>query len=301
MKLATTTADFGAYHLTQQETVGHICQAGFRYIDYNFGLDYNRRNGAYSDSWKEHLADVRAHAERLGASFVQAHSPMGKPILRGDYHTDFVNDTIRAIEGCAILGIPNIVVHSGYEQDISKEECFERNRDFFMELMPAAEQAGVNILVENFNKMCIDGMYWVDNAPDLRAMIDYVDHPLFHACWDTGHGNMQELPQDEALRILGHHVYALHVQDNLGDNDTHLAPYCGTLSMDSLMNGLKDIGYKGAFTFEACNFFLPAGKRRPFEKDERLLLPPLNLKLMAESMLLEIGKTALTAYGFDIE
>lgn len=71
--------------------------------------------------------------------------------------------------------------------------------------------------------------------------------------------------------------------------------------MDSLMNGLIDIGYKGAFTFEACNFFLPAGKRRPFDADERLKLPPLPLKIMAESMLLEIGKTALTAYGFDWE
>ena len=71
--------------------------------------------------------------------------------------------------------------------------------------------------------------------------------------------------------------------------------------MDSLMNGLIDIGYKGAFTFEACNFFLPAVKRRPFDADERLKLPPLPLKIMAESMLLEIGKTALTAYGFDWE
>lgn len=301
MKLATTTADFSAYNLTQQETVDCIRQAGFRFIDYNFGLDYNRRSGAYSDDWKQYLTAVCQHAESIGASFVQAHSPMGKPILRGDYHTSFVNDTIRAIEGCAVLGIPNIVVHSGYEQDISKEECFDRNRDFFMELLPVAEKLGVNVLVENFNKMCIDGMYWLDNAVDQRALIDYVDHPMFHACWDTGHGNMQEMPQDEALRILGSHVYALHVQDNLGDDDTHMAPFCGTLSMDSLMHGLQDIGYKGCFTFEACNFFLPAGKRRPFEKDQRMLLPPLPIKIMAESMLLEIGKSALQAYGYSAE
>ena len=44
-----------------------------------------------------------------------------------------------------------------------------------------------------------------------------------------------------------------------------------------------------------------SGKRRPFDADERLKLPPLPLKIMAESMLLEIGKTALTAYGFDWE
>lgn len=301
MKLATTTSDFGAYGLTQQETVDCICQAGFRYIDYNFGLDYNRRNGAYSDDWQQHLADVKQRAEAQGASFVQAHAPMGKPILRGDYHTQFVNDTIRSIEGCALLGIPNLVVHSGYEQDISKEECFERNRDFYLELMPAAEKTGVNILLENFNKMNIEGMYWVDNAKDQRAMIDYIDHPMLHACWDTGHGNMQETPQDEALRTLGHHVYALHVQDNLGNDDHHLAPFCGSLSIDSLMHGLIDIGYKGCFTFEATNFFLAPGKRRPFEADQRMIKPPLALRIKAESMLLDIGKIVLDAYGFEAE
>ena len=224
MKLATTTGDFTSYGASQQESLRYIRQAGFKYADYNFGPDYSKRDGVYSADWQAHLADVKRTADELGVKFVQAHSPMGMPIARGDYHTQFVKDTQRCIESCAALGIDRLVVHSGYEMGISKEECFDRNKDFFMELLTFAEPYGVNILVENFNKMCIEGMYWVDNAPDLRAMIDYVDHPLFHAVWDAGHANMQEMPQDEALRILDSHVYALHVQDNLGDDDTHMAP-----------------------------------------------------------------------------
>lgn len=297
MKLATTTGDFSAYAASQQESLRYIRQAGFKYADYNFGSDYNKRDGAYSADWKKHFEDVRRTADELGMTFVQAHSPMGKPIARGDYHTQFVEDTRRCIDGCAMLGIKNLVVHSGYEHGISKEECFDRNRDFFMELLTYSEQFGVNILVENFNKMCVEGMYWVDNAPDLRAMIDHVNHPLFHAVWDAGHANMQEMPQDEALRILGHHVYALHVQDNMGNEDSHLMPFCGTLSMDALMNGLKDIGYKGYFTFEAGNIFLPAQKRRPFEKDQRLVRAPLSARIKAEELLYEIGRATLEAYG----
>ena len=297
MKLATTTGDFTSYGASQQESLRYIRQAGFKYADYNFGPDYSKRDGVYSADWQAHLADVKRTADELGVKFVQAHSPMGKPIARGDYHTQFVKDTQRCIESCAALGIDRLVVHSGYEMGISKEECFDRNKDFFMELLTFAEPYGVNILVENFNKMCIEGMYWVDNAPDLRAMIDYVDHPLFHAVWDAGHANMQEMPQDEALRIVGKHLYALHVQDNMGDHDTHLLPYVGSLSMDALMNGLKDVGYNGYFTFEAGRIFLPGEKRRPFDKDQRLLEPPLRLKIKAEELLYEIGKCTLEAYA----
>ena len=297
MKLATTTGDFSAYADSQQECMRCIRQAGFRYADYNFGGDYANRDGVYSSEWRAYLDEVRCTADALGMKFVQAHSPMGKPIARGEYHKEFVEDTKRCIESCALLGIDRIVVHSGYEMGISKEECFERNRDFFMELLVFAERFGVNVLVENFNKMCIDGMYWIDNASDLRAMIDYVDHPLFHAVWDAGHGNMQEMPQDEALRILGKHVYALHVQDNMGDTDAHMAPLFGTLNLDSLMHGLLDIGYEGYFTFESGNFFLPGTKRRTFEADKKMLNAPLELRIKAENLLYEIGRYTLEAYG----
>lgn len=56
----------------------------------------------------------------------------------------------------------------------------------------------------------------------------------------------------------------------MGNDDQHMAPYFGTLSIDSLMNGLFDIGYKGYFTFEASNILLNAAHRTPYEKDKRM-------------------------------
>ncbi|MBQ4353624.1 MAG: sugar phosphate isomerase/epimerase [Clostridia bacterium] len=293
MKLATTTGDFGAYASSQQESMRYIRQAGFRFLDYNFGSDYGKRNGVYSEDWKSYLEDVKKTADEIGAAFVQAHSPMGTPLAEGN--DAFTQDTIRCVEACGILGIPNLVVHSGYLPDISKDEAFERNKQFYSKLFPMAERYGVNVLVENFNRMTNPNVYWIDNASDLRALIDYVDHPLFHACWDAGHGNMQEMPQDESLRIVGEHVYALHIQDNLGDRDTHLIPYFGSLNMDSLMNGLLEIGYKGYFTFETGMLPSP-NQRRPYEKDKRLLRVPLDLRIEAEKFLYAIGRCTLEAY-----
>lgn len=294
MKMATTTGDFSAYTSSQKESMEYIRKAGFRHADYNFGMDYKIRGGVYTADWRGYLEDVKEHAQKLGLNFVQSHAPMGRPIASDN--REFIEDTKRCIESCSILGIKNIVVHSGYLPDISKEECFEKNKVFYDELLAFAEQFDVNVLVENFNKMCIENMYWIDNAAELRELIDYVDHPLFHACWDTGHGNMQETPQHEALKILGEHVYALHVQDNFGNDDSHMAPLCGTLNLDSLIYGLKEIDFKGYFTFEAGRIFLPADGKRPFDGDKKIPQAPLELRIKAEALLYEIGKYILGAH-----
>ena len=295
MKLATTTSDFHDYTHSQTECLGYIREAGFRYADYSFGLDRAHRMGVYADNYEAYLHEVSTAADRLGIRLVQAHSPMGTPLTDPD--GSFLADTIRSVDACGAWGIPNLVVHSGYTRGLDRQETLIANKAFFAPILERAERYGVNILVENFNIMCVPGLYWIDNATDLRVLIDLVDHPLFHAVWDAGHANLQEMPQDEELRILGSHVRALHIQDNSGDTDSHLLPFLGTMSMDALMNGLKDIGYNGYFTFEVGGIFTPPDKKRPFEKDTRLQKAPLALKRAAEGYLYELGRCVLEAYG----
>ena len=294
MKLATTTGDFISYTHSQADSLAHIRKAGFHYADYNFGCDHNERTGVYAEDYLHYFAKIQDTTEKLDIRLIQAHAPMGKPLTDGG---QLLNDTIRCIDACGAWGIPNLVVHSGYVHRLSPEETFEANKKFFMPLLEHAERYGVNILVENFNKMCVNGLYWIDNAPDLLRMIETVNHPLFHAVWDTGHANMQEMPQDEALRILSSHVRALHVQDNMGDQDNHLVPFLGSMNMDSVMTGLLDIGYNGYFTFEVGKFFTPADTRRPFSRDTRLASAPIELRDAFERYLYELGKCVLEKYG----
>jgi len=295
MKHATTTSDFSRYTKNQVNSMEYIAKAGFKYIDYNFCRDYSNQCGIYAATVKEYAEILKRQADKLGLQFVQAHSPMGKPLAENN--GEFIDATLKSIDLCGELGIKNIVVHSGYLLNLTKEETYEKNKQFFMPLIQRAEKYGINVLVENFNKMHIENMYWIDNAPDLLEMIEYVNHPLFHAVWDAGHGNMQEMPQHESLKILGSHVMALHIQDNMGDNDTHMAPFFGTMNIDSLMHGLIDIGYNGYFTFESENIMLPPEKRRAFETDTRLLAPSLELRIKAENLLYEIGKHILQSYN----
>ena len=295
MKLATTTGDFGGYTNSQIQALRYVREAGFQYADYNFGMDYKHRNGVYSEHYEEYFAQVNAAAAEIGVRLIQAHAPMGTPL--NDPDGSFLADTLRCVDACGAWGIPNLVVHSGYAHGLTVEQTFDANKAFFMPLLERAEQYGINILVENFNKMSVPGLYWIDNATDLLGLIEYVNHPLFHAVWDAGHANLQEMPQDEELRLLGSHVRALHIQDNRGDHDAHLLPFLGTMSMDAVMHGLLDIGYEGYFTFEVGGIFSTAEQKRPFAKDSRLAKAPLSLRLAADRYMYELGKCVLTEYG----
>ncbi len=130
-----------------------------------------------------------------------------------------------------------------------------------------------------------------------KEFLEYVNHPLLKIVWDTGHGNLKDTPQYDALTHLGKYVYALHVQNNRGHKDDHTAPFLGTLDIDSLMKGLIEIGYNGYFTFEASNIFAPIRSKGTLNKDNPLSKAPLSLKIKMESMLYEIGKHILTSYN----
>lgn len=294
MKLATTTGDFLSYIGSQAEALTHIRKAGFLYADYAFRQDYQTATGVFAQDWRHYLNEIAAHTEKTGIRLVQAHAPMGAPLTDGGA---LLEATLRCVDACGIWQIPNLVVHSGYAPGLSKEETFLRNRDFFLPILKRAERYGLNILVENFNRMSREDTYWIDNAPDLLTMIQTVDHPLFHAIWDTGHGNMRDMPQDESLRLLGSHVRAVHIQDNMGDFDTHLVPFLGSLNLDSVMHGLLEIGYPGYFTFEVGRFFTPAEKRQPYAGDQRLVSAPLELRDAFEAYLYALGRIVLEKYG----
>ena len=98
------------------------------------------------------------------------------------------------------------------------------------------------------------------------------------------------------MKIIGKDLYAVHIQDNFGTDDIHIAPYFGSMNLDEVMYGLQAVGYKGYFTFESDSILCPAYRKRKFDKDDRLFRAPLEIKDKAESLIYDIGKHILTMY-----
>ena len=74
----------------------------------------------------------------------------------------------------------------------------------------------------------------------MAELLEKTDHPLFGACWDTGHGHRQSLRQAPSIRLLGKWLKSLHIQDNNGLHDQHLLPYSGTIDWKEVVSALRD-------------------------------------------------------------
>lgn len=300
MKLATTTEDFTRFCKTNLERLEHIAQAGFRYVDINLYTEEGNPEIFLADNWRDNVIKIKEHAERLGLTFVQSHAPGSNPFGKNADYRHIIDIIRRSIEVCGMLGVDRTVLHNGYSDEFSKDEFTEKNVRFFSELYPVAEKYGVNILCENSTRKNMGNTYFPNTGEALLDFVRAADHPLVHACWDTGHCNC-EGNQYEHLAVLGKDLYALHINDNSGRGDEHIIPYFGTLNLDDVMHGLIDAGYNGYFTFEAGTTLRSAkywqGDRHEYPSDTRLAEPQLFMQDRLERLMYEIGEYTLRAYG----
>lgn len=306
MKLCTTTGDLLYYSDSPAQAVRAFEGTGFRHLDFSFWRMAWGEKVILADDWMEPVKAAAKEAEKLGFDFVQAHSPGNNPFEPGDFEEVVLANT-RSIEACGYLGINKIVVHSGTVRELlypnDREEYFKKSRSFYERLYPAMEKYNVKVLIEN--GCTRDGYsYFPTNGEEMASFIDYCGHPLLGACWDTGHGNViKECPYDD-LMTLGDRLEALHVQDNFGHHDDHLAPYMGTLDIDSVMNALLDGSFvkRGCyFTFECDNIIsrnaaCSEDRRRDPRFKQVANEPTLELKRAAVAFIYQIGKAILSAY-----
>lgn len=299
MKLATTTGDFFEYVRDYKECVRLACEAGFRYLDLSMYVIMDNDPLLIADDFRTYAKELKDYATSLGATFVQAHSPGGNPLLTDGSEKRLLDATIRSIEVCGELGIPNIVVHAGELPGISKEESFKLNKQFYEKLFPAMEQNHVNVLCENSTRANMGDIYYTNTGADMKEFVAYVDHPLFHACWDTGHANCEGSQYDEMM-CLGKDLYAVHINDNRGFQDEHVIPYLGTVNMDEILHALLDLKFSGPFTFEAGSSLRPSkywlGFRHDFDRETRLAEPKLFMQESLEKLMFDIGVYMLKAY-----
>lgn len=307
MRLATTTYDFIHYLPTQVERVRQYEGTGFRYLDYSFDDVLWPNSTFLTNHWMDDVIAASKAAEQLGFTFVQAHASGAYDFLdpKADHEAGMLA-LARSIEACAYLGIPNIVVHSctskqwmGME---GRDAFFRENKKFYEKLFPYMEKYGVNVLIENTGSANMDGQYFLMTGQDMVDFLEFVNHPLLKACWDTGHANMNHYNQYHEITTLGNHIAAFHMQDNFGHIDEHIAPLMGNINWDAVMQALFAIDFKGYFTLES-----PQGIRKadawphfrrydPLPQPCRLRDPSVDLMRHYVTFMYEIGKYILTQY-----
>lgn len=308
MKIVSTTADFANYFSSRSISapLPPMKEAGFKHIDLSmYKIIYKDSPWIRSgDTWKKEVDECQEIADREGLDFCQAHSPDGAHFSLGEEHDALVLATKRSIEACAILGIKHTVIHAAELPGASVEEFRRRNIEFYRLFEEDAEKYGVDLLTENSAEKW-NPEYYLRSGDELRSFVEEANISRLHICWDVGHGNVQGRNQYDDIIAMGRELKAFHMQDNYGDNDSHVMPLAGTTNFDNVIRGIIDSGYNGDFTFEGGNTLRRSGAwpnyRRDVKESDRLANPPLSLQIKQISIMREIGEWMLGQYGIKVE
>ena len=311
MKLATSTGDYKFYVPCIEEAVRNFKGSKFKYINLEQTGVIPEFFSNQDDDYKR-LAEAWGNAAAYaGIRYAVSHAPcLQNPIMNAlENHEDEAYQANlrairRSIEICHMLGIERIVVHACGNDNFSIKDFYQYNKMFYGDLLDLAEKYNITVMTENW----ADDLCNFSTGKGMRDFLDYMDHPLLAACWDTAHGNIapvaREIGQYESILALGDKLKGLHISDNFGDCHHHSWPFAGIINFDSIMQGLLDVHYDGHFTFEA-SYTLLHQKNIPYHRAvwehngknvEKLASPSLELKKKAVDLLYETGKYILETY-----
>ncbi len=245
-----------------EESIQAIAKAGFDAIDLCF-VAYGREGLPMAQpDWRDWVKRQKEYCDAAGLPVTQAHAHYyGTREFRKFTQQDREEHTakiIRDIEAAGICHVPWLVIHpdsaydeTGYSRRLSLQKETERLKRFG----ELAARYGVGLAVENMVENVESGRRFGSTQEDLLELLSALgDDKLFGICWDTGHANLTQMNQPAAIREIGSHLKALHINDNRGERDDHLLPYLGYVEWTPLLQALKETGYNGDFTYEIHNF-----------------------------------------------
>lgn len=257
--LSTKFGDFKAFEM--------IKDAGFDCVDYSYYWE-NERDEVLGDNYKNYAQKLRKALDEIGLECNQAHAPFSLPYgAKFDVSEKKYLQLVHSIESASILGAKNIIVHSiTVPEDV---DFMKYNIKYYKSLVPYCEKFGINVAVENLfrgdaKRKCYIGK--LGSPAKLNAIIEEINSPYIVACVDIGHASLTGYEPEKFIEKMNpDFLKALHVQDTDYLSDTHTLPYLGKLDWEKIMLSLKNIGYKGDFTFELTNYMSSFPKELTFD------------------------------------
>lgn len=139
----------------------------------------------------------------------------------------------QAYQAAKELGSRKLILHSGFIPSVYFLTGWaERMADFYNRFLDDKDDS-VEILMENV----------MDPFPSpLKDVAERISHPAFGLCLDIGHANcFSEISGREWAEMLLPHIRHLHLHDNSGDKDRHLALGRGTVPLDEILKHFDDM------------------------------------------------------------
>lgn len=206
----------------------------FSWFSYDLPIEERLRliKGAGFDAASLWWGDENRHlqpdmARKIGLQIDNIHTPFTNPNdlwLDTPAGDDYLNMIVACVEDCALHGIPVAVVHITGFRDVT--DITQTGLDRIKRLVDFAENKDVRLAFENL-------MY----LQHLDTVFEEIKSDHLGFCYDSGHEHCSRQVTD-CLSKYGDRLFAVHLDDNFGDHDTHLLPYDGTVNWNLIKEKL---------------------------------------------------------------
>ncbi len=204
----------------------------------------------------EHVRQAAALMDSLGIDANSFHAPFDAKIdiaSLDEEHRKFpVREVIKACDAAAMLRAHYLVLHPGPER-VEKphpEEWYHRMRcaaNSLNEVAVHCRHVGLVLLLENMLPHLMFG-----NVSDLLFLLGAIRETNVGTCLDTGHAFLSKDFRTVIHKLSGH-LRMLHVNDNMGDRDSHLSPGEGAIDWISLFRQLEEWKFHGPLILELAD------------------------------------------------
>lgn len=256
----------------------HFCHApGFdamAYIDMMEGLGFTGINLSLNDASYRHLGG--REPERMD----RVRERLGRSGMSLEIDTSGTEpDHLRTMIGVAArMGAASLRLYTRHRG--TPEEMMARTIADLSAVMPAAERAGIVLVIENHEDF---------TGPELARIVDAIGHPNLKVLYDYGNSQMVLEDPQEALTAVLPHVHSVHVKDHVmvrdpvsGDLVVAGVPVgdgflpVNDLTARLLDQGLRRITYENVWAYSAPiqSGRQPIGNARLGEGSFRFAEPP---------------------------
>lgn len=240
-----------AYNILDGAIVKQIKDAGFDAIEI-WGM---KPHFDYKDKeWAERFANLLKDNSIKVVSF---HAPIYEEVTPPDtrrwlslsskdnnIRQKALSETKELIDCMGFFDAGLLVIH-GLEdrKETESEKAFHKS---LSELSEYCREKNIRIAVENV----LHGA----TAEKILRLIDEERHnpDLAGICLDLGHSNISNNPVND-LEESSERLFAIHVSDNNGREDSHSVPFTGNIDWMQVSAVLKKIGFEGYFMYEIRN------------------------------------------------
>ena len=234
-------------------------EAGFDACDVSLDGQRHPEHPLSGAGYEKEARRIRAAADSAGIIINQTHAPFSYPLDIWEKSDQLMPILKRSLEISAVFGAETAIVHP-YHHPVymgHEDEMFEKNMEYYGELIPTAEAVGVKICAENMFQVDERRGHIVhDTCSSIYDFVRYIDtlsSEYVVACLDIGHIVLVQQKDEPAdfIRALGQkRLKALHIHDNNYRADEHKLPYEGRIDWDAVTKALGEIDYQGYFTYE---------------------------------------------------